>query len=210
MSPECVILLHGLLRKSSSMKKMEKALKSSGYIVINHNYPSTKSTIKTLSNEEIPKSLSQCPEESIIHFVTHSMGGILLRTYLNEHVINNLGKVVMLGPPNQGSQIVDKIGTLPGFKLINGPASLELGTEGIVKSLKPINFDLGIIAGSKSFDFIGSMMLPGPNDGRVSIQSTKVEGMKDHLVMDVTHTFMMRNSKVIKKTIHFLKVGSFN
>jgi len=209
MSKEYVILLHGLLRKKGSMKKMKTALEKEGFEVINHDYPSNKADVQTLALEEIPAALSLCPNASKIHFITHSMGGILLRAYLNKHHIDKLGHVVMLGPPNQGSQIVDKIGRFPGFTFLNGPAGLELSTKGIVRSLKPIDFSLGIIAGTKTIDPIGFMMLPFPNDGKVSVESTKIEGMRDHLVMDVTHTFMMQNSEVIKKSIHFLKEGSF-
>jgi len=209
MNKEYVILLHGLLRNKGSLKKMQKALEKEGYNVVNHDYPSRKADIKTLALAEIPKALLSCKNAHTIHFITHSMGGLLVRAYLSKIKIPNLGHVVMLGPPNQGSQIVDKIGHIPGFSLLNGPAGLELSTKGIVNTFAPIDFSLGVIAGTKSFDFIGAMMLPSPNDGKVSVESTKIQGMKDHLILAVTHTFMMQNKEVIKKTISFLKRGSF-
>jgi len=192
------------------MKKIQKALEEEGYEVINHDYPSNKANVQTLALEEIPKVLSLCYNASFIHFITHSMGGILLRAYLDEHEIENLGHVVMLGPPNQGSQIVDKIGKFPGFTLLNGPAGLDLSTKGIAQEFKPIDFSLGVIAGTRTIDILGYLMLPRPNDGKVSVESTKIKGMKDHLTMKVTHTFMMQNADVIKQSIHFLKEGRFH
>jgi len=212
MAKEYVILLHGLLRNSSSMNKMASSLESLGYICINHDYPSSKANIKTLADNEITKALSLCPKEAKVHFVTHSLGGILLRQFLSEHQIPNLGRVLMLGPPNKGSQIVDRLKKFPGFKLLNGPASIQLGTDesSIASSLGAVDFDLGIIAGTKTFDFLGSLMLPGANDGKVSVENTKVEGMSAHLVLEVTHTFMMKNKKVIHQVAHFLKEGTFD
>jgi len=209
-SKEYVILLHGLLRNKGSMKKMQRALEEGGYKVINHDYPSSKANVKTLALEEIPKALSLCDNASSIHFITHSMGGILLRAYLDEHSIEKLGHVVMLGPPNQGSEIVDKIGKAPGFRALNGPAGLDLGTMGVAQRFKPIDFTLGVIAGTRTIDILGYLMLPRPNDGKVSVESTKIEGMKEHLIMKVTHTFMMQNANVIKQSIHFLKEGRFH
>jgi len=193
------------------MQKLQTALEKEGFEVINYDYPSSKADIKSLALESVSDAISLCSEDtSAIHFITHSMGGVLVRAYLNEHSIDKLGRVVMLGPPNQGSQIVDKIGNLPGFKRLNGPAGLELGTQGIVKEFKAIDFELGIIAGTRSIDPVGYFMLPRPNDGKVSVESTKIKGMKAHLVMPVTHSFMMQNSKVIKECIHFLKEGRFS
>jgi len=192
------------------MRKMQIALEKEGYEVINYDYPSSKANVCALASKAISKALSLCSNHSSkIHFVTHSMGGILLRAYLNEHSIEKLGSVVMLGPPNQGSQIVDKIGGLSVFKWLNGPAGLELGTKGIVQKFKELDLHLGIIAGTRSIDPIGSMLLPWPNDGKVSVESTKMKGMKAHKVMQVTHAYMMKNPRVIAQVLHFLKHGSF-
>ena len=139
------------------------------------------------------------------------MGGILVRQYLKHHDIDNLGRVVMLGPPNKGSEVVDKMRDFPGFHFIHGDAGLELGTgaTSVPKKLGQANFDLGIIAGTRSIDFIMSRMIPGSNDGRVSVENTKLEGMRDHLEMEVTHTFMMRNTEVIDQVIRYLETGKF-
>lgn len=208
---DCVILLHGLARTEHSFSKMEKTLTDSGYVVINNSYPSTKFEIEQLAEKAIPESIQECPENSTIHFVAHSMGGILIRQYLSVHELENLGKVVMLGPPNKGSEITDKLKNVPVYELINGPAGMELGTDSLStpNELGPVNFDLGIIAGTRTFNPILSTMLPNPDDGKVSVENTKLPGMKDHIELPVTHTFMMKNKEVIEQVVHFLRNGTF-
>jgi pimeloyl-ACP methyl ester carboxylesterase len=208
---EAVILLHGLARKASSMKKLERALKENGYQVVNVDYPSTKHDIEALADWSIGNAIKKVGPNSKIHFVTHSMGGILVRQFLRQYKMHNLGRVVMLGPPNSGSEIVDLLQNVPGFKTVNGPAGLQLSAkkDALPNQLGPANFELGIIAGSRSVNLVLSTMLPMPNDGKVSVESSKLEGMSDHLTMPVTHTFMMRNSAVITQVILFLQQGAF-
>ena len=209
---EYVILLHGLARSERSLRKLALALEKRGYRCINYSYPSTKHDIATLAEVAVAEALSLCGDATKIHFVTHSMGGILVRQYLSQHHIDNLARVVMLGPPNRGSEVVDRLQNMPGFKLINGPAGIQLGTEAmsIPNRLGNAHFELGIIAGTRSINVILSTMLPGPNDGKVSVERTKLEGMKDHIILPVTHPLMMNNALVIEQTVHFLKHGVFN
>lgn len=208
---EYVILLHGLNRTSSSLHEIERALTKAGFKTVNQDYPSTRHNIEKLAEETIKRALNKCPDGSKIHFITHSMGGILVRHYLRNNVIKNLGRVVMLGPPNQGSEVVDKLQYYPGFKRLNGPAGMQLGTKSrsVPIALGAVNFEAGIIAGARSVNPILSTMLPKPNDGKVSVASTMVDGMSDHLTLPVTHPFMMRNQWVIEQSIHFLKQGMF-
>ena len=208
---ESVILLHGLARSDWSMSKLENALVERGYCVQNISYASTRNNIETLAEEAIAPALGKCPGPQKVHFVTHSLGGILVRQYLQQHVIDNLGRVVMLGPPNKGSEVVDKLRDFPGFYFVHGDAGLELGTgeTSVPNKLGAANFDLGIIAGTRSINLFMSRMIAGADDGTVSVESTKLEGMRDHLEMEVTHTFMMRNDKVIEQVIHYLQTGKF-
>jgi pimeloyl-ACP methyl ester carboxylesterase len=208
---DCVILLHGLLRSDRSMAKLERALLQRGYFVQNVSYRSTRKNIAALAEEAIGPALEACPRSHQVNFVTHSLGGILVRQYLKHHSIDSLGRVVMLGPPNKGSEIVDKLRDFPGFHFVHGDAGLELGTgeTSVPNKLGQANFDLGIIAGTRSIHLFMSRMIPGPDDGRVSVENTRLEGMQDHLEMEVTHTFMMRNSRVIEQVIHYLETGKF-
>ncbi len=211
---EHVILLHGLCRSSSSMIFMERALSEAGYKVLNVDYPSRSASVSKLSEEVVSKAVEDCQRDgaTTIHFVTHSLGGILVRSYLSQHPVSNLGRVVMLGPPNQGSEVVDTLGSLRLFRLINGPAGSELGTEtnSTPNRLGAANFCVGIIAGDRSINWINSMMIPGRDDGKVSVERTKLEGMTDHIAIHATHPFLMRNKTSIRQTIHFLRNGQFD
>ena len=211
---ECVILLHGLARSSTSLMVMEKALESIGYKVVNVGYPSTKGTIDTLSYFAIPGAIKACGDASKIHFVTHSLGGILVRHYFRnpDQKPKNLGRVVMLGPPNKGSPVVDQMGEVPGFDLWNGEAGSQLGTDpdSVPNMLGPVDFDLGVIAGNRTVSPIMSSMIEGENDGKVSVESTKVEGMNDHITLKLTHTFMMNSPKALRQVAHYLAHGRFD
>lgn len=208
-----VILLHGLARSAGSMTKLESRLADSGYVVVNVDYPSRTAGIAQLSEEVISAALAdeRLRHCTRIHFVAHSLGGILLRAYVAKSRIPKLGRVVMLGPPNQGSEVVDRIGPWKLFKRINGPAGGELGTgpDSLPNRLGPVDFELGVIAGDRSINWINSAMIKGPDDGKVSVERTKVAGMKAHVVFHVTHPMMMKNRAVIDATLRFLATGSF-
>lgn len=208
---DCVILLHGLARSDASMDTMAERLQDEGYLVVNHDYPSTDFTIEELSRKVIPEARAQCPDGATIHFVGHSLGAILVRYFLKYNELEGLGRVVMLGPPNKGSHVVDEMGSFPGFELINGPAGLQLGTDknSIPNRLGPANFEVGIIAGTSTINLILSTMLPNPDDGKVSVASTRLEGMKDHITVPVSHPFLMSDDDVIEQTLFFLRHGFF-
>ena len=211
---ECVVLLHGLTRTANSMSKMRDALVDEGFDVVNVDYPSREHPIEELAPLAVNEGLSRCranPDNEIIHFVTHSLGGILLRHYLSEQEIPELGRVVMLGPPNQGSVAIDELEDVPGFDWLNGPAGRQLGKgrNSVPLALGPADFELGIIAGTRSIDPVVSAVLPNPDDGRVSLEDTKLEGMDDFAVVAHSHAFMMRMPATILLTIRFLRTGSF-
>jgi triacylglycerol lipase len=212
-STEHVVLLHGLCRSSGSMQPMADALQAAGYVVHNVDYPSRSAPVEELAALAIAPAIAACQQAnaSRIHFVTHSLGGILVRQYFATHALPALGRVVMLGPPNQGSEVVDRLGSWRLFNAINGPAGRQLGTDAksLSAQLGPVTYPVGVIAGRHSINWINSQLIPGPDDGKVSIERTRVAGMSDHLVLPCSHPFLMRDETSIRQTAHFLRHGRF-
>ena len=207
-----VVMLHGIARTSGNMEKMEKAFAKEGYAVLNIDYPSRKATIENLAEELHPKITAFATDETRkIHFVGHSMGCILARAYIFKHRPKNLGRVVMLGPPNKGSEAADFLKDNFIFQGYYGPAGQELATDNAFdREFGKIDYETGIIAGDRTIDPVSSyLILKGPNDGKVTVENTKAEGMTDHIVIHATHTFIMKNKQAIAQALHFVKNGKF-
>ncbi len=206
-----VIVLHGIVRSSRHMKSLSKYLKRGGFEVVNINYPSTKYQIEELVeiiNQEIS---SRVVEDKKIHFVGYSMGALLIRALIHKYCYKNLGRVLQLAPPNHGSEIADLTKNLWLYKKIFGPSGQQLVTDQKMFEhlFGQVNYDLGIIAGNATLDPIFSIIIPGPDDGRVGVEKTKLEGMKDHIIIKVSHGFFPYSKKVRKQTLHFLQNGNF-
>jgi len=212
-SKECVILLHGLARTSSSMNDLQDELIDAGFSVAKIDYPSRKQTVEELAAPTLEKGLKQCRERGAtkIHVATHSMGGILFRQYVTDHGAEQFARTVMLAPPNKGSEAVDALRDVPGFQFLNGPAGLQMGTDSNSVPLKlgPATSDVAVIAGTFSINLMLSTFLPDPDDGKVSVQSSRLEGMCAHLQVHVSHPFIMEDEEVMAEIISYLKTGRF-
>ena len=210
---ECVVLLHGLNRSWRAMGVMAEALQADGYTTVNIDYPSQSGPIEAIAPMAVGAGIEQCRSAGAtrIHFVTHSIGGILLRYQHSREPIPELGRVVMLAPPNQGSEIVDKTREWPGAELFGGEAGLQLGTgdDSVPRQLGPVDFELGVIAGTGTINPWMSAMLPDPDDGKVSVASTQVDGMDDFLVVGNSHRWITKSNEVIANTKSFLRTGAF-
>ena len=208
-----VILLHGIARTSRSLRRLEHALRETGIETLNLDYPSRKKQIDCLADHVHPAvSNFAAKNKSSIHFVGHSMGGLLARAYIAKYRPANLGRVVMLGTPNGGSELADRLQDFSLYRLFYGPAGLQLTTHSndMLKSLPAVDYAVGIVAGTRSVDPVASFLnLPKPNDGRVSVQNSKLTGMADHITVEVSHSGLLSHRGVIDQTIEFLQHGSF-
>jgi triacylglycerol lipase len=212
---ECVVLLHGMARRYHSMDAMQERLLAEGYHTVNQGYPSTREPIEIIAEKYFPAALKQCQQFSptAIHFVTHSLGGIVVRKGIKEKKPEKLGRVVMLSPPNRGSAAVDFLRNWKIYKWLNGPAGQQLSTDpdSVPNQLGPVDYPVGIIAGDRYAFFDGwlSRILPGKDDGKVSVERAKLDGMSDFLVVHESHPFIMDSEYVQDETVHFLKNGTF-
>ncbi|WP_448875096.1 alpha/beta hydrolase [Desulfobulbus propionicus] len=195
------------------MRSLAGFLANQGYAVLNQGYASRSAPIERLAQETLPPAFAALVGRGVetIHVVTHSMGGILLRCYLAEHQPPWLGRVVMLSPPNQGSELVDRLRRFAWFRVLFGPAGCQLGTgkEALPIRLGAVDFPLGIIIGNRPA--IGlSRFFPGPNDGKVSVQRARIDGMSDFLVLPCGHSLIMRKRPVKQQVLRFLRTGRFD
>lgn len=210
---EHVILLHGMARTRRSMSALEHYLSLAGYAVFNTGYPSTTETVETIAARHLDDMIAQCRARGAarIHFVTHSLGGIVVRQYLQNHKLPSGSRVVMISPPNQGSELADALKDFIFYKWIYGPAGQVLGTapQSLPNSLKPVDAEIGVITGNRSLNPLFSRMIPGDDDGKVSVHRAKLAEMKDFLVVPASHAFIMKHPKVLKQVLWFLRTGGF-
>lgn len=209
---EPVVVVHGLGRIPASMSILETRLEVAGFRVISFGYPSTSEPIED-HVERLDAEVARCCEaqRESVHFVTHSMGGVLVRSFLARASSDYRGRVVMLSPPNQGSELIDAFADSPMLRMFLGPSAVALATDstGVASQLGSVHFSLGIITGNRSLNALSSWLIPGPDDGKVSVDRARVDGAADFLVLPATHTFIMNREDVATETIHFLRNGRF-
>lgn len=217
MPSRVVLLLHGLFRSRSCMSPLADYLnQQGGYLVLNVEYPSTQSEVAdhARSLASIVQHLEGVEE---IHLVGHSLGNIIIRRWLADRGPQDppgeprLGRIVMLGPPNQGAQLATMVARQPIFRRWAGPAGQQLGPEWpwLALTLATPPGEFAIIAGGLDNEHGFNPLLPGDNDGTVTVESTRLEGAQDFLILPVLHSMMMRDKRVQQQTLLFLQQGHF-
>ncbi len=212
-----VVLLHGIFRTARSMRGLARFLERQGYRVLNLDYPSRHQPLEMLAEALHPRIETFTAElPGRVHFVGYSMGGLLIRIHLARHRPPNLGRVVMLAPPNGGSEIADFFQHWRLYRRLYGPAGQQLVTDQRTfahlfgPAGQTIDYPVGILAGTRSLSFIGSRLLGAPGDGTVTIASTRLEGMHDHRTLPLSHTLFPISRRAWRETAYFLRQGSFS
>lgn len=208
-----VVLVHGLGRSAGSLSSLARRLAAEGFEVVKHDYPSTAGSIDehAAALDRRLTELDADPRASF-HFVTHSLGGIVVRALARNHGAGRIARVVMLGPPNQGSELADLLRDAGILGPLLGPSAESLGTgeDDAPRALGPVPFECGVIAGDRSLNPFGGLIFDGPNDGKVSVEGAKVDGMRDFLVVHHGHTFLMNADDVQRQVVRFLREGAFD
>lgn len=208
MSGTAVIVLHGIIRTSKSMQRMIVALREDGYTVVPFDYPSTRVQIQQSADylQEVVTGLDGIGQ---IHFVTHSMGGLVVREWAGRHGDSRVGRLVMLGTPNLGAQMADRLESNLLYRFLFGQAGQQLGSDpqGFVTALPTPGFEFAVIAGQAGNPEGYNRLVPGDDDGTVSVASTRLPGAVDFFAVEGLHSFLMNHPEVIDSTRRFLKRG---
>ena len=206
---DAVILLHGLWRSIWAMEPMAKHLNEQGYHTINVPYPSFRKPMAELT-KIIHEAIKLHGGDRKVHFVAHSLGGVLVRKLLSQLPPDQVGRVVMLAPPHQGSEIIDLFSRYRAMRFSLGPASMELGSDKIASPYLPEEIDCAVIMGKQSFFPLFRRLLDDDNDGFVSVERGKIDGMNEFHVLDADHTFIASDPRAMEMTHEFIQDGSTN
>ncbi len=211
---EPVVLLHGLALNTLSMKRIQRGLEDAGFRACPVDYPSRRYPIEILAKHHVLPDIRRCfPNDTVpIHFVTHSMGGIIARHLETMDGAPRIGRVVMIAPPNRGSEVADNLDHWWLLAEIAGPAARQLGTDSasLPMRLEPPMFEFGVIAATRSLDPLFSDWIPGRDDGKVAVKRTKLEGMRDFVEIPASHTLILWSREAVRQTVLFLREGRFD
>ena len=210
-SKHAVFLVHGLFRSKDSFRKMATALRRRGYDVESITYPSTRQSLREHA-DQLQRILANLEDYEEVSFVTHSLGGIVVRDLLAREAPwkkkIKVRRLVMLGPPNRGSVVAEVLEDWLPYRVVAGEAALQLTPAGVNK-IPPPACTFGIIAGGTGTDIGLNPGLPGDNDGTVLVESTRLDSADDFLVVRCLHSFLMNSDEAIEATARFLKTGKF-
>ena len=208
---EWVVLVHGLLSGPRALLPIEKELVRNGYRVISFRYDSRNQSIKSASEmlgREIAHRIPAGAKR--VHFVTHSLGTIIVRYHLAESTMKNQGRFVMIAPPNQGSSWGRTlVKNVPFFNYILGVAGRDVQHSPASRLPGPPPCEFGIIAGAMGNSYGLNPFIIGDNDGTIAVSETVLDGATDYLLVRGQHTLLLSRKDVIDNVVSFLGTGKF-
>jgi pimeloyl-ACP methyl ester carboxylesterase len=206
---ETVVLLHGLGRSEAAMWLLASRIEAAGFDVVRIGYHSLGDPPERIL-AAVSRQIDACCKASLkpVHFVGYSLGGLIIRAYLAENKLRTLGRVVLIATPNAGTPLVDAYRDSWWMDLA-GPTAKSLGTgpDSFPNSLPAPDYPVGVIAGVREAPFVD--VIPGEDDGLVPLESTKVVGMVDFVIVESNHMLMRYSQEVARQTIAFLRTGEF-
>jgi pimeloyl-ACP methyl ester carboxylesterase len=214
-SQEVVVLLHGVASVPLSMKYLEKGFEEEGYTVLNLGYPSTRESIgenAAAIRAEILEYVDSLDPgtEVTVHLVAHSLGNLVARRAMSDG-IPNLGRMVMIAPPNHGSFVAEAVKHLNIFFWIYGESGQQLSADNraFFEELPEPSCSFGIIAGGKGNNEGFLPLIPGDDDGVIRVETTRLPGADDFTIIDAEHTLILFKKETLRQTVHFLRNGYF-
>lgn len=209
MSGEAVILLHGIFRSSKAMSRVQQRLEKDGHLVVPFDYPSTRADIRAAAEMlgDVIRSLEGVEK---ISFVTHSMGGLVVRAWLGDGGDPRANRLVMMGTPNSGSEVADLLRDWHLYRLILGPAGQQLITpeDSLIGTLPVPDIPFAVIAGGKGTGTGFNPVIPGDDDGLVAVSSAHLSGAEDSITLPVMHSFLPYSAEAIEAAVRYLSGGA--
>lgn len=210
---EAVLLLHGLAETSWWMMPLACALRAAGYEPVLLDFPSTRYPIESLIREYLDTAIEKLPPYKKLHFIGHSLGSVMIRSYLQHNKPKNTGRFVMMAPGNHGSPVLSVYKHLPLYKFFLGPAGIQSAADddsyaSALSETMPV--ETGIIAGCVPLDPLSIFSMPWPHDGKTTVEDTRLAGMTDHITLFTAHDLMMFDPVAIYQAVYFLRHGHFS
>lgn len=208
MKGKCIVLIHGIMRDSKGFSRFQKEFQNQGYTVVPFEYPSTRIKIEKSAKflQYMLQSLEGIDE---VNFIVHSMGGLLVRAWSANHTDPRIKRMVMLGTPNTGADLANLFRRGPIFRLFLGPAGQQLVSdpESTISNLPKPPMEFAVIAGGRSDKKGYNILIPGDDDGIVSVESTRLPGAADFDIVPCIHTFLVSHPGIYERCLRFLKTG---
>ena len=209
-----VVIIHGMAQSKKSMAKLAKYLESCNYAPIVIDYPSTKHGIENIAKNFVINQIENLDKTKKVHIIGYSLGGIIARYVVDNYQIDSLGNIILIGSPNKGSEMAKFLENNLLVHKIFGPALKDLRPNSEFWDKIKDNVhekNVGVIAGDFSMNPLSSLLVfDGSSDGTVSVESAKIDGMKDFLILHHSHYFLMRNNEILSYIENFLQYGIFD